>query len=118
MDTAVAGSEFYDYYSSPSLFANIEKDDYDQFPLKVSKKEKVTHDTYLYKLEFPDKEWIAGLWAGGHFIFHADINGKHYARKYTPVSPINQKGSSDFIIKVYRNNDEFPKGGIFTQWFE
>lgn len=59
-------------------------------------------------LEFPNSDWIAGLWAGGHYIFHTDIDGKHFARKYTPVSPINQKGTSDFVIKVYRNNDEFP----------
>jgi len=78
----------------------------------------MTHDTYFISVEFPNKDWIAGLWAGGHYVFHTDIDGKHFSRKYTPVSPINQKGSSDFVIKVYRNNEEFPEGGKFTQWLE
>ena len=78
----------------------------------------MTHDTYFISLEFPEKDWTAGLWAGGHFVFHTDIDGKHFSRKYTPVSPINQKGSSDFVIKVYRNNEQFPEGGKFTQWLE
>ena len=100
------------------MFANIDKDDNDQFPLKVSKMEQMNHDTLFMTLEFPNPEWTAGLWAGGHFVFHIDIDGKHYARKYTPVSPINQKGNTDFVIKVYRNCDEFPEGGAYTQWLE
>jgi len=111
-------NEYFDWQGPASMFANIEKNEDDQFPLKVTKKEKMTHDTYFITLEFPNKEWIAGLWPAGHYIFHADIDGKHVARKYTPVSPINQKGSSDFVIKVYRNCDAFPEGGIFTQWIE
>lgn len=118
MDSAQTGSEFFDYETPPSMFANIEKDDNDQFPLKVSKKEKLNHDTFYISLEFPNKEWIAGLWVGGHYVFHADIDGKHVSKKYTPISPINQKGSSDFAIKVYRPNEEFPDGGVYTKWME
>lgn len=89
MDAVAAGSEFYDFETPPSLFKNVEKDDNDQFPLKVSKKEKMTHDTFFFTLEFPNPEWIAGLWAGGHYVIHTDLDGKHVSRKYTPVSPIN-----------------------------
>ena len=100
------------------MLANIEKDDNDQFPLKVTKKEQLNHDSYLMTLEFPNKDWIAGLFAGGHLIFHADIDGKHVGKKYTPISPINQKGSLDFVIKVYRPCDEYPDGGRYTPWWE
>lgn len=96
----------------------IEKDENDCFKLKISKIEKINHDSYLYQLEFPNKDWYPGLWASGHLHFHAEINGEHKSRKFTPVSPVNQKGSADFVIKIYRKCDEFPEGGKFTQWME
>lgn len=118
MDAAQPGNEFVDWESAPSMFASIERNDDDQFPLKVIKKEQMNHDTFYLSLEFPNKEWIAGLFPGGHYIFHADIDGKHFSKKYTPISPVNQKGSSDFAIKVYRPNEEFPDGGAYTKWME
>ena len=36
----------------------------------------MNHDTYTFELGFPNKNWISGLFAGGHFIFHAEINGE------------------------------------------
>lgn len=51
-------------------------------------------------------------------MFHAEINGAHVSRKYTPVSPVNEKGTADFIVKIYRKCEEFPEGGKFTQWME
>ena len=78
----------------------------------------MTHDTYLFELSFPDPSWISGLWVGGHFVFHAEIDGKIVSRKYTPISPINEKGRALFAIKIYRKNDEFPNGGKFTQYLE
>lgn len=94
----------------------MEKDEDNQISLKISKKEILTHDTFLIRLEFPNPEWVSGLFVSGHFVFHADIDGKHYSRKYTPVSPVSQKGSADFIIKVYRNQSEmYPTGGIFSR---
>jgi len=56
----------------------------------------------MYRLEFPNPEWISGFFAGGHYVFHADIDGKHYARKYTPITSVNQKGFADFPVKIYR----------------
>jgi hypothetical protein len=54
----------------------------------------MTHDTYLFELEFPNKEWISGLWAGGHFVFHVEFEGKLISKKYTPISPVNTKGKA------------------------
>jgi cytochrome-b5 reductase len=98
----------------PNLFNLVEKDEDDQFPLKVIKKEKVAHDTYLFELEFPNPEWISGLWAAGHFIMRATIDGKLITRYYTPISPVNKKGSAEFVIKIYRDHPDFPEGGKFT----
>lgn len=114
MDTA----NYFDFKQGPSLFDLVPKDDDDQFPLKVSKKEKLNHDTYLFELEYPNAEWISGLWVGGHFVFHATIDGKLVSRKYTPVSPINLKGRAEFVIKIYRPHPDFPEGGKFTQHLE
>lgn len=90
----------------------VEKNNDGQFPLKVIKKEAINHDTYIMELEFPNADWISGLWPGGHFIFYAEINGKVVARKYTPISPVNEKGKAIFAIKVYRKCNEFPNGGL------
>ena len=41
-------------------------------------------------------------------------------RKYTPISPITQRGYIDFLIKIYRKNvhPRFPNGGAMTQYME
>ena len=118
MEVLQDGKEFFDYQTAPSMFANIEKDENGQFPLKVVRKEAISLDTYIYEVEFPNAEWISGLWAGGHYVFHADIDGEHVARKMTPISPVNEKGKAEFVIKIYRPCEEFPDGGKYTSWME
>lgn len=100
------------------MFNLVEKNDDDQFPLKVIKKELISPDTYEFVLEFPNPEWISGLWPGGHYIMHAEIDGKTVSRKYTPISPVNEKGKAVFVIKIYREDPAFPDGGKFTQHLE
>ena len=39
-------------------------------------------------------------------------------KKYTPISAVNQKGKVTFIIKIYRENKNYPGGGVFTQYLE
>lgn len=39
-------------------------------------------------------------------------------KPYTLVSPVNQKGSATFIVKVYRETKDFPNGGKLTQHLE
>jgi len=78
----------------------------------------------MYELKFPDPEWILGLWAGGHIYFHQYyVQGKKEftalaKRPYTPVTPVDAKGYARFIIKIYRENKDFPDGGLFTQSLE
>jgi len=112
-DTGANESPFLDY-SAPNLFSEATKNEDGTFKLKIIKKEVLTHDTYTIELEFPDSEWTAGLWPAAHFKFHAEINGEKVARMYSPVSPLNKKGSAVFAIKIYRNSAEFPKGGLFS----
>lgn len=78
----------------------------------------MTHDTYLVELEFPNKEWKAGLWPAGHFRWHSTINGEEVAKPYSPISPLNKKGTVVFAIKIYRPSTEFPDGGKFSLHFE
>ena len=35
-------------------------------------------------------------------------------RKYTPISDINQEGTVDFVIKIYRAHADFPEGGLMS----
>jgi ferredoxin-NADP reductase len=100
------------------VFNLIEKNEDDEFKLKVIKKEAISPDTYQIELEFPNKEWIMGLWPSGHVFIHSDIDGERVTKKYTPISPVNQKGSIVFVIKVYRPCEEFPNGGKWTKWME
>ena len=85
----VQKSEFLDFEGPPNLFNLVEKDENNQFPLKVIEKRVISHDTYTFVLEFPNKEWITGLFPGGHFVFHAEVDGKMISRKYTPINPVN-----------------------------
>lgn len=58
------------------------------------------------------------MWPGAHYVWHAMIDGKRMSRKYTPIDAVNKKGKSTFVIKIYRNNKDFPEGGKFTQYLE
>ena len=44
--------------------------------------------------------------------------GKQICKPYTPISPLNQKGSVTFVIKIYREHPDFPGKGKFTQALE
>lgn len=78
----------------------------------------MSHDTYLFEFAFPDPEWVAGSWPGGHFGITGKIDGEDTSRKYTQISPVNQKGKISFVIKIYRPCPAFPEGGKFSQWLE
>lgn len=93
----------------------MELDDEDQFELELKSKEKISNDSYKYCFKLPEDDQVFGLHVGGHIIFHGtDINGQPIAKKYTPVSTVNQKGTIDFVIKIYRKCEEFPNGGKFS----
>ena len=102
------------------------KDEDGWIQLKLSKRTKVTHDTYSFQFEFPNKNMEFGLPIGCHVFFYATVfnpeKGKEeeIARKYTPTSSLHQKRFCEFIIKIYRKdeNPRFPHGGMMTQYLE
>ena len=69
-------------------------------------------------LSFQIQNGSLDFFAGGHFVFHAKINGRWISRKYTPISPVNEKGKSVYIIKIYRKHPDWPGKGLFTQYLE
>lgn len=111
-------SVYLDFETPDSLFKLVEKDENNQFSLKLKEKRVVNHDTYMFVLEFPNPEWISGLFPGGHYVFHAMVDGEMISRKYTPISPVNEKGIAEFPIKIYREHPDFPGKGKFTKHLE
>ena len=104
----------------------MKQDDDGNITLKLKDKIMLTHDTYIFRFEFPNQDLTFGLPIGNHVIFTANIptkekpEGDDISRKYTPTSGISTKGHVDFVIKVYRKNvhPRFPDGGIMSQYLE
>jgi NAD(P)H-flavin reductase len=96
----------------------IEKDEDNRFPLKVISKDLISPDTYRMELEFPDKDWIAGIWPAGHYKLFLNIDGKLKFKPFTSISPVNEKGKAVFAVKVYREHPEWIGKGIWSKAFE
>ena len=114
-----------DWYQTPegvpTVFDLMEKDSEGFFDLPITEKTQISPDTYIYKVGFPNPEWMMGLHTCEHMSFRvpAEANGgKTHGRPYSPVSPIAQRGSMDFVIKCYPKTEEFPNGGIMGQYIE
>jgi len=104
----------------------MSKDKDGNITLKLAKKTKITHDTYIYRYSFNDPDWTFGLPCGNHVIFTATFptkekpEGETVSRKYTPISEVQNTSFVDFVIKVYRSgvHPRFPDGGKMTQHLE
>ena len=92
------------------------KDEDDNISLKLTKKIKISDDTYIFRFSFDDESSTLGLPIGNHVVFSAKIGGELECRKYTPISMVQQTGHVDFLIKVYYPNvhPKFPEGGKMT----
>lgn len=75
--------------------------------LKLTEKEKLTHNTYRFRFEFPDKSQTAGLSVASCLLTKAMIQSpgdekpKAVIRPYTPTSAPDAQGYMDLVIKVY-----------------
>ena len=38
-------------------------------------REQVSRQSFFLYLQFPNPEWISGVWPGGELTFHANIDG-------------------------------------------
>lgn len=71
-------------------------------PLTLSAKTFLTHNTVRLRFALPYPDQRLGLPIGQHITFMAkDDDGKDIYRPYTPVSDDDQRGSVDFVIKLY-----------------
>mmetsp|Transcript_29048 Transcript_29048/g.43808 ORF Transcript_29048/g.43808 Transcript_29048/m.43808 type:complete len:261 (+) Transcript_29048:2-784(+) len=112
--------------SAGGVLQNMDKDEDDNIKLKLTHKIKVSHDSYIYKFGFPDEASTFGLPVGKHVVFNATFptkaepNGDEVSRKYTPISEVSQRGTADFLIKIYRAgvHPKFPDGGLMTPYLE
>jgi len=89
-------------------------------PLKLIKKEVITHDTRLFRFALPSEEHILGLPIGNHLSLVATVNNELVVRSYTPTSSDDDVGHMDLVIKVYFGgvHPKFPDGGKMTQYLE
>ena len=84
--------EQFDNEAGPSILKNGKKNKNGYFDVEISKKDRLTHDTYYYKLKFPNKEWISGLPAGSAIQLAApdpEDPSKIIERYYSVISPVN-----------------------------
>ncbi|KAL1412506.1 hypothetical protein Q8F55_000252 [Vanrija albida] len=97
----------------------LEKDTW--IPVKVSKIDSYNHNTKVYRLDFQGedaKDKVSGITVAGAIVVKTpegegqvlDAKGKPVIRPYTPLSPPDQRGSLDLLVK------EYPTGNI-SKWF-
>ena len=86
--------------------------------LRLQAKTVVSRDSFILDFALPSKDHILGLPTGKHVFVSATIDGEPVARQYTPISSNHDRGSVKFLIKAYRPNDKFPKGGKMSQYLD
>lgn len=78
--------------------------------LTLAEKRQLTHDTYIFKLDFPeeDKDCVMGADISRAIRFNKVLpteenpEGEMVKRYYTISSPVDMKGSVEVPIKIYR----------------
>jgi len=86
-----------------------------KIPFKLRSKIVLSHDSYLLDFELQTPEHILGLPTGKHMFLSATIDGEMVMRRYTPISSNYDVGCVKFVIKAYRPNERFPRGGKMSQ---
>mmetsp|Transcript_31296 Transcript_31296/g.41417 ORF Transcript_31296/g.41417 Transcript_31296/m.41417 type:complete len:292 (-) Transcript_31296:82-957(-) len=96
-----------------TICANSEKNEDNQFELEIAEKNQISPDTIMFKFKSPNADWLSGLPLCQHLKLFKKLEGEDefISRMYTPVSPMTQKGTIDFVIKCYPKTEEFPNGG-------
>ena len=94
------------------------------FEVKLSEVMPISHDTKIYRFELPSEDQPLGLPLGQHITLRAKIStaqspeGEYVERKYTPTSRIDEYGFFDIPIKIYNKADNYPEGGLMTQFLD
>ncbi|KAH9382590.1 hypothetical protein HPB48_010336 [Haemaphysalis longicornis] len=84
------------------------------YTVVLQKRQSLTHNVRLFRFALPGRKMWLGLRPCQHVYLHARIGGRAVLRPYTPVSPCDQRGSFDLMIKVYGPSASFPSGGLMS----
>ena len=71
----------------------------EKYPLKLSEKIELSHDTRLFRFALPSEEHCLGLPIGQHIYLSARVNGSLVVRPYTPTSSDEDLGHMDLVVK-------------------
>ena len=95
----------------------IEADEDGKYWLELGAKKQVSHDTILLSFKFPSDDWILGSEVSQHVCIFNKPDCQPPRKPYTPVSPINQKGTVDILLKVYEKTEQYPNEKL-TQYLD
>lgn len=98
-----AASESQEKGGSPSTALN--KTSYEEYEL--IDKIRITHNTQLFRFKIGENQ-VAGVPVGQHVSLQVATAKSKASRHYTPVSPIDKKGSFDLVIKLYEDGKVTP----------
>ncbi|KAG2182034.1 hypothetical protein INT43_006960, partial [Umbelopsis isabellina] len=82
----------------------------------LHQKENISPDTWRYVFHLPDSKLYPGLPVGKHVYLRGKSDGKFIVRPYTPSSC--SPGVIEFIVKVYKPNQQYTQGGLFSQYMD
>ena len=71
----------------------------EKYPLKLSEKIELSHDTRLFRFALPTEEHCLGLPTGQHIYLSARVAGSLVVRPYTPTSSDEDLGHMDLVVK-------------------
>ncbi|KAL0968560.1 hypothetical protein UPYG_G00268480 [Umbra pygmaea] len=91
-----------------------------KYPLPLTEKEDISHDTKRFRFTLPSPTHVLGLPVGQHVYLSAKVNGSLVIRAYTPVSSDENQGFVDLVVKVYYKNihPNYPDGGKMSQYLD
>lgn len=101
-----------------SRFPKTLQDPTVKYPLTLTEKEEISHDTKRFRFGLPSSVHVLGLPIGQHVYLSAKVGGSLMVRAYTPVSSDEDQGFVDLVVKVYFKNTHpsYPDGGKMSQY--
>lgn len=89
--------------------------------LRLETKHELTHNVIRLRFSLPNPKRRFGLPPGQHVsLQYKDAKSRLVSRLYTPTSSDQDIGVVEFIIKVYRANEDprYPEGGRMSQYLD
>ncbi|KAL7569944.1 hypothetical protein ACA910_008604 [Epithemia clementina (nom. ined.)] len=87
--------------------------------LRLQEKIVLSRDSFLLNFALPTEQHILGLPPGKHVYVSATIDGEPVVRQYTPISSNSvDRGNVKFLVKSYKPNARYPRGGKMSQYLD